>query len=167
MKLDLACGTLIADGYEGVDSREMGQQFKVDLTVFPWPWEDSSVDALRCSHYVEHCADLIGFMNECHRVLVPGGELWIECPYQHSDAAWQDPTHVRALNLKSWHYYDAQLRAGLGSEYAAITADFEILETVALINPEVAEQYGNEIPPWILHHGVNVIEGMSVLLKKR
>lgn len=168
MKLDLACGSTPAEGYEGVDSRELTQAYKVDLERFPWPWENDSIEALRCSHYVEHCPDLVAFMNECHRILTPGGELYIRCPYQHSDAAWQDPTHVRALNMKSWDYYDSQLRAGLGDGYAGITADFEITNLEAFARPGVAEQFGDEgIPPWLIEFGVNVIEEIAVTLKKR
>ena len=167
MKLDLACGANPHDGFEGVDSREMTQPWRVDLEQYPWPWEDGSVEELICSHYVEHCPDLVAFMNECHRILEPGGTLRILCPYQHSDRAWQDPTHIRALNFKSWDYYDAQLRSGLGPEYANITADFEMVKQVAIINGDVAAQFGEEgVPPWLLQHGVNVIDDIDVTLRK-
>lgn len=168
MKLDLASGACPADGYVGVDVRPFPDTILVDLADYPWPFPDNSCPALRSSHYVEHCADLVAFMNECHRILEPGGELRILCPYQHSDRAWQDPTHVRALNFQSWCYYDAEQRAGLGDGYAAITADFEIVETTALVNPSVAAEYGEAgIPPWLLLHGVNVIDDMHVVLRKR
>ena len=29
----------------------------------------------------------------------------VEVPYEHALTAWQDPTHVRALNERSWVYY--------------------------------------------------------------
>ena len=29
----------------------------------------------------------------------------IEVPYEKAPSAWQDPTHVRAFNTKSWIYY--------------------------------------------------------------
>ena len=168
MRLDLASGACPAEGYEGVDSRDLGQPWIYDLEKYPWPWDDDSVEALRSSHYVEHCADLVAFMNECHRILKPGGELRILCPYQHSDRAWQDPTHVRALNLKSWAYYDAEQRAGLGVDYAHITCDFEIVKTTAVINHDVAAEYGEAgVPSWLLFHGVNVIDDIDVTLRKR
>ncbi|MBV5336502.1 MAG: hypothetical protein J0653_00360, partial [Deltaproteobacteria bacterium] len=34
-----------------------------------------------------------------------GGEMWITVPYDLSYGAWQDPTHVRAFNERSWLYY--------------------------------------------------------------
>ena len=29
----------------------------------------------------------------------------IEVPYEHANTAWQDPTHIRAMNEASWVYY--------------------------------------------------------------
>ena len=168
MKLDLACGPYCAEGFDGVDYRPLeGVVHVVDLTVYPWPWPSESVEALRCSHYVEHVIDLVAFMNEAHRVLVPGGSLEIVHPYQHSDRAWQDPTHVRALNLKSWDYYNASEIRELGHEYDTITADFEVIERDAIISPDLAAQYPGGVPDWMIVHCVNVINDVRVLLKKR
>lgn len=168
MRLDLACGTERVDGFDGVDFRPLeGVAHVVDLTAYPWPWADSSVEALRCSHYVEHVVDLVAFMNEAHRILVPGGTFEIVHPYQHSDRAWQDPTHVRALNMRSWDYYNAGELRALGHDYDAITADFEVMEREAIISPELAEAYPDGVPDWMLIHCVNVISDVRVLLKKR
>lgn len=54
VKLDLACGQLPTAGFEGVDLWWEGAQHRVDLWKFPWPWADSSVDELHCSHHIEH-----------------------------------------------------------------------------------------------------------------
>lgn len=168
MKLDLASGPHPRDGYTGVDIRDFKDCYRVDLTHYPWPWSDKTCDALHCSHYVEHVIDLVAFMNECHRILKPGGELRIIHPYQHSDRAWQDPTHVRALNLVSWDYYDKEKRAGLGDDYDSITTDFEVVDTALILNAAVASYYGEEgIPSWLLAHGVNVIDDIDVTLRKR
>ena len=34
-----------------------------------------------------------------------GGEMHVEVPYEGAPTAWQDPTHVRAMNENSWLYY--------------------------------------------------------------
>lgn len=170
VKLDLACGRNPTDGYEGVDSRKLpGVKHVVDLTVYPWPWADDSVEAILCSHYVEHVADLVAFMNECGRILQPGGRLTIAHPYQHSDRAWQDPTHVRALNMVSWAYYDADsdIRKAMGDEYGSITCDFEIVNLDAILNPRVAMAYPDGVPTEILAHSVNVIDDLVVTMVKR
>jgi SAM-dependent methyltransferase len=168
VKLDLACGPYCAEGYEGVDCRPLpGVAWIVDLTEYPWPWQSDSVDALRCSHYVEHVVDLVAFMNECHRILRPDGLLEIVHPYQHSDRAWQDPTHVRALNFSSWDYYNAAALAELGDEFNGITADFATVEKEAIISPELAAHYPEGVPDFMIFHCVNVINDLRIVLRKR
>ncbi len=45
-----------------------------DLDRFPYPFRDSSFGELRAIHVIEHVSDVIGAMEEFHRVLQPGGE---------------------------------------------------------------------------------------------
>jgi hypothetical protein len=44
-------------------------------------------------------------MNSCLNLLKVGGLFRISVPYDLSWGAWQDPTHVRAFNERSWLYY--------------------------------------------------------------
>jgi hypothetical protein len=44
-------------------------------------------------------------MGNCLRLLKIGGVFRINVPYDLSCGAWQDPTHIRAFNQKSWLYY--------------------------------------------------------------
>jgi SAM-dependent methyltransferase len=64
-----------------------------------------SVDQLYANNVLEHVPDLVTFMTQALALLKTGGEFRIEVPYEHSPGAWQDPTHVRAMNEKSWLYY--------------------------------------------------------------
>jgi hypothetical protein len=50
-------------------------------------------------------ADLPTLMGNALALLEDGGLFEIEVPYERAPTAWQDPTHVRALNEKSWLYY--------------------------------------------------------------
>lgn len=54
IKLDLACGQTPKEGYEGVDMYAPNAKYKINLNEFPWPWADSSVDAIYCAHFIEH-----------------------------------------------------------------------------------------------------------------
>jgi SAM-dependent methyltransferase len=54
---------------------------------------------------LEHLPDLVSAMTNCRDLLVDGGYMHIHVPYDLSYGAWQDPTHVRAFNEKSWVYY--------------------------------------------------------------
>ena len=54
---------------------------------------------------LEHLPDLVQAMTNCRDMLIDGGEMHIHVPYDLSHGAWQDPTHVKAFNEKSWVYY--------------------------------------------------------------
>ena len=56
LQVDLACGSSKhADDYLGVDvSDETDADIIWDLHIYPWPFEDNSVDKIHCSHYIEH-----------------------------------------------------------------------------------------------------------------
>jgi SAM-dependent methyltransferase len=54
---------------------------------------------------LEHIPDLVTAMANCKELLTSDGEFHIHVPYDLSYGAWQDPTHVRAFNEKSWLYY--------------------------------------------------------------
>ena len=44
-------------------------------------------------------------MTRCLALLKTGGEMHVEVPFEGAPTAWQDPTHVRAMNENSWLYY--------------------------------------------------------------
>lgn len=54
---------------------------------------------------LEHIPDLVTAMTNCLAILKVGGNFTINVPYDMSYGAWQDPTHVRAFNERSWLYY--------------------------------------------------------------
>ena len=62
-------------------------------------------DRLIANDVLEHIPDLTAAMGNCLRLLRAGGEFEIVVPYDLSYGAWQDPTHVRAFNERSWLYY--------------------------------------------------------------
>ena len=62
-------------------------------------------DVILANDVLEHLPDLTKAMTNCKELLKAGGEMRIHVPYDLSYGAWQDPTHVRAFNEKSWLYY--------------------------------------------------------------
>jgi hypothetical protein len=54
---------------------------------------------------LEHVPDLPMLMGNVLQLLQDGGSFEIEVPYEKALTAWQDPTHLRALNENSWLYY--------------------------------------------------------------
>jgi len=78
-----------------------------DLNIVPWPFENDRFYSISAIHLVEHLRDLVSFMNECHRVLAPGGTLYIETPMAGGDPDLEfcDPTHVRCYRPHSFINY--------------------------------------------------------------
>lgn len=78
-----------------------------DLNVLSWPIKDNSFELISALHVVEHLQSLVNFMNECHRILVKGGELYLETPTAGVDVdlEFADPTHVRCFRPHSFLNY--------------------------------------------------------------
>lgn len=97
-----------------------------DLQAFPWPWEDNSVAEIHTSHLVEHLPNLIGFIDECFRILKPGGLLEVRHPNCKSERAFQDPTHVRFIPGATWYYFTKAWRDANKLSHYPIKSDFSV-----------------------------------------
>lgn len=62
-------------------------------------------DEIISNDVLEHVSDLVATMTNCLNLLRVGGTFNILVPYDLSHGAWQDPTHIRAFNERSWLYY--------------------------------------------------------------
>jgi len=67
--------------------------------------EAASAALINANNVLEHVADLPRLMTNCLALLKTGAEMHVEVPYEGAPTAWQDPTHVRAMNENSWLYY--------------------------------------------------------------
>ncbi|HUN24800.1 MAG TPA: methyltransferase domain-containing protein [Steroidobacteraceae bacterium] len=84
---------------------------------------------------LEHIGDLPAAMTNVLRLLKPHGTFEILVPYDLSHGAWQDPTHVRAFNERSWLYYtDWHWYLGW------IDARFDVMSIEARLS-----EFGNEL----------------------
>lgn len=106
--LNIGCGHVYYEGWVNLDANP---DVKCDVvaTVPPLPFEDNYFDQILMSHFLEHVPDTIEMMNECWRVMKPGGLLQIQVPYAMSHAAYQDPTHVKFFVPESAIYYTEQM----------------------------------------------------------
>lgn len=66
---------------------------------------EGSLGTIYANNVLEHVDDLPRLMTNCLLLLRDGGEMQIEVPHERAKTAWQDPTHVRAMNSNSWIYY--------------------------------------------------------------
>ncbi len=101
--LDAGCGNNKLPGAIGVDIRR-GTAADVihDLGLFPYPFKDGVFEQIYCLSAIEHLPDLVGVMNEFHRISRPGGRLHIQTPHFSSVYSWSDPTHRHHLSSRSF-----------------------------------------------------------------
>jgi SAM-dependent methyltransferase len=97
------------EGYISVDLKDA--EVNCDLNDKTWPFEDSSIGVIRAFDVIEHLKDPINTMRELHRILRPGGYLFIEVPSTDGRGAFQDPTHVSYFNINSFFYYTRSQQA--------------------------------------------------------
>jgi SAM-dependent methyltransferase len=75
--------------WEGVD-------IILDFETETWPIPTGAALHLNATHVLEHIKNIQNFMDECHRILSPGGSFFIEVPLADNTLlAFSDPTHVR------------------------------------------------------------------------
>jgi SAM-dependent methyltransferase len=88
-------GVFLQDGSRTFTTSRFG-----DVTL-----ANDSFDEIVAVDVLEHVGDLVRTMTNCLKLLRTGGLFNILVPYDLSYGAWQDPTHVRAFNERSWLYY--------------------------------------------------------------
>ena len=106
-RLDIGCGKNKKEGFTGVDQYKMpGVDVVMDVRK-PWPWKDSSVEEIHCSHFVEHLSgpERVHFVNEVFRVLKPGAKATLITPHWASNRAYGDFTHQWPPVAEMWFYY--------------------------------------------------------------
>ena len=91
-----------------------------DLDIVPWPWGPASFDRIIARSVLEHLIlTLVESLNECWRILAPGGELHFKGPHWRHENSYTDPTHRWRYTLHSFDYFDPQ--TALGREYTYYT----------------------------------------------
>jgi len=112
--LDVGCGINKKPGSIGIDRNPASRaDVIVELDRFPYPFRDSSFDALQAVHVIEHVCDVIRTMEEFHRLVRPGGEVFIVTPHYTDFSSFCDPTHRWHLNSFSLRYFGED-NAGYG-----------------------------------------------------
>lgn len=81
VKVNIGCGGIIRDGWLNVDLYPGPGAAYLDVRD-DLPFGDNRVTRIHCEHFVEHLEfdQVVRFLGECHRVLVPGGVARIIVP---------------------------------------------------------------------------------------
>ena len=134
MKINLGAGTDIQPDFTNVDLLALpGIDVVHNLGLYPWPFEDNSAEYIRAIDVLEHLPNytvddqpgVIAFIEECYRILEPGGELFIQTPRYDADFLWIDPTHVRGFHEQSMDFFDPDKPFGKSTGFYS-EAKFEV-----------------------------------------
>lgn len=93
LKIQFGCGSNRLDGWQNHD-------MDMDITQ-PLRYPDNCADMVLHEHVAEHLtsAELLRFLDECWRILKPGGKMRWSGPV----AEWQEREHARDLALNHGH----------------------------------------------------------------
>ena len=107
-KLELGCGRAPTSGYIHHDRRKHSPYIDVEhnLDILPWPWANESLDEILAIDVFEHLNLMPdSWLQECHRLLKPGGVLRLRVPVFGSPWHIIDPTHVRGFHHLNFDYF--------------------------------------------------------------
>lgn len=150
LKLDLGSGPRPAEGFKGVDIVPGQTDYTFDLCDGQrWPFDSSSVDELRSSHFIEHIYAgyvkvipeedystklllqkskridaLLWFFDEAFRIAKPGAVFTVQWPALQNVRAFQDPTHRRFIPAETIAYLSIEGRKAMGVEHYGATCNW-------------------------------------------
>jgi hypothetical protein len=106
LRLDLGSGARKQKGFFGVDAVELeGVDIVADLNRPMEDLPDDSVIEVHSKHTFEHVANLVGLLEELHRVVRPEGRITVTVPHFSSPYGYSDPTHLRSFGLFTMYYF--------------------------------------------------------------
>lgn len=113
--LNLGTGTRLIAGAVNHDLTKHSPEIDIayDLNIRPWLWNDNEFDQIQLISVAEHLKlTLIETLNECHRIIKPGGVLIIKYPLWNGPNTHKDPTHRWFWDLGVLDYVDQTTRDG-------------------------------------------------------
>jgi len=113
--LNLGAGNKIIAGAVNHDLQKHRPEIDVahDLNLLPWPWRDESFDKIVAVSVFEHLEiNLVAVLDECHRLLRPGGVVAMKLPLWSAERAHDDPTHRWFFTIRSLHQFCPETKRG-------------------------------------------------------
>ena len=141
--LQLGCGIRPLAGATNHDRTRHHDYVDVahDLDVLPWPFQTEAYDKVIALDVMEHLkVDVQAWLDECWRILKPGGELVLRLPAWNNPVSYRDPTHRKVFHEETFFYWDKnqQLWQDYGSFYFAESGKWWTVVRVERVNPPTA-----------------------------
>jgi SAM-dependent methyltransferase len=105
--LNLGCGRKPMAGAVNLDmSPNVGADVVHNLATIPWPLPAETFREVYAFDVIEHLEDIVGTMEEIHRVCQQGARVHITVPHFSSANAFTDPTHRHQFSYFTFDYFD-------------------------------------------------------------
>lgn len=122
MKLNLGAGNRIRTGPGWVNHDRAKHRPEIsavwNLDETPWPWPDGSAEEIEAISVLEHLAiTLVEALDECWRILRPGGRLTVKYPLWTTPTAHDDPTHRWWWSERVLEVFDPETKYGRDHPY--------------------------------------------------
>ena len=181
IKLHIGAGTDIKKGWINHDVAPLDNIDVVyDLGIYPWPWEDNSIDEIYMKDVLEHLPNTIKVMEELYRICKINAKVFIAVPYWNSYEAITDPTHVSQFNEFTFDFFDPTNKRCQTRPYYT-HARFEIIKLgmgVSFLRPYIQVKFlsryfviYNPIGKWLIGFFAslfnNIITGIDIHLEKK
>jgi Methyltransferase domain len=134
--LNLGCGRKHRAGAVNLDRPAASSPDVVhDLDIRPWPFADNRFDQVYAFDVIEHLADLVGVMEELHRICRDGASIEISVPHFSSANAFTDPTPRHFFSRFSFDYFDSTAKVTLslgvfGNQRFGSDSAFELVRPI-------------------------------------
>ena len=137
MKINIGAGDTTENEYIKIDYDPItNPDYLLDLERDQLPFEDSTVEAVKAHHILEHLGD--GFfhcMKEIYRVCQPGARINIRVPHPRHDSFLSDPTHRRPITVMTMQMFSKKFNELCRLQNTATSrlgdyfdVDFEIID---------------------------------------
>lgn len=104
--LHIGCGRQKLAGAVGVDiDPDSSADIIFDLNKRPYPFNANSFDLVFAEHIIEHLTDIVGVMEEIHRIGKNGARVKIISSHFSSVDSFTDITHKHFLTSMSFDYF--------------------------------------------------------------
>jgi len=135
MKLNFGCGRDIKKGYVNVDIEPLEGVDEVwDLNIFPYPFKDESAEEILCISTLQIVKNVIKVVEEFHRILKPGGLLFINVPHFTGTNLWKDLSHRRGFSYYAFEFFTNDLYYQTHKKFSKMKAKFEFGKKYAIWN---------------------------------
>lgn len=127
--------------------------------------KDESVDEIVGDYVIEKVPNLILFIEECYRILRPGGKAVFTSPNAASSTAWISPLTVRGICESTLNFSSKDWREQYKFTDYTMRADFEV--TGQFVVDQEALARSDEAKNFWLKRYMNVAQGIIFTLTKK